>query len=378
MADPDFWLRTEIKFRRLQPPPPKPGEVQRASHNGLCAWWDPDGWHDGKAYRFFDDVNDTDSNKNIERMFWNVAESAGVELGYPGGEIAVFAWLDRLRLAGLYVTGGTSPGSRIIHRVCDASAEYCLKCETEAKAAARGARTQERYGGLERIAAKARDSFEEDSSDRPLGDNPFPQNHPAHAAFEEATWMAKTKIAPFKLEFLRTNFDTQTGFIQSLLTFRKRWFTATAFEATLIVGNEETAQWYEHWIDDHAKWLLEDTLSQARRKDPKANPAARPFFGADDLAGLESGLKLGLMSMVEHYKGVAAARVVEVIGLRNADRAAAASESEGVASGRVSASQDAPVDGAPFQRIEKEGSDHLPELPSKFQKAFEAAKPMRN
>jgi hypothetical protein len=133
----EFWRSTAVTFRRLQPPPPKPGEVQHASHNGLCAWWVPDGWHDGKAYRFFDDGHDIEANKNIERLFWNAAESAGVELGYPGGEVAVFAWLDRLRLEGLYVTGGTLPGSLIIHRVCDASAEYCVKCESDAKVTAR-------------------------------------------------------------------------------------------------------------------------------------------------------------------------------------------------------------------------------------------------
>jgi hypothetical protein len=87
-------------------------------------------------------------------------------------------------------------------------------------------------------------------------------------AFEEATWRAKNKIAPFKLELLRTNYKTKEEFIQSLLTFRKRWFSAAAFEATLIVGEEETARWYEHWIDALAKWLLEDTLNQLKAKDP--------------------------------------------------------------------------------------------------------------
>lgn len=136
MVDSKFWLRTEKKFRRLQVPPPQPGEVQQAWHNGLCAWWTPDGSPDRGTYDFFDDGYDIEANGNIQRMFQMVAESAGVELGYPDGEAAVFAWLDRLRLAGLYVKPFVE-GSQIIHRVCDASAEYCLKCETDVKAAAR-------------------------------------------------------------------------------------------------------------------------------------------------------------------------------------------------------------------------------------------------
>ena len=136
MADSKFWRRTGKKFRRLQAPPPHPGEVAHASHNGLCAWWMPDGWPDGNTYRLFNDGDDIEANRNIERLFKIVAESAEVELGHPGGEAAVFAWLDRLRLEGIYVAPFTA-GSQIIHRVCDASAEYCLKCETDAKAGAR-------------------------------------------------------------------------------------------------------------------------------------------------------------------------------------------------------------------------------------------------
>ena len=133
MATSKFWRRTAKRFRRLQAVPPQPGEVQRASHNGLCAWWRPGGWDDGKPYHFFDDGDDIEANSNIERLFKIVAESAGVELGHPGsGEAAVFAWLDHLRRAGIYVASSTE-GSWIIHRVCDASAEYCLKCETDVR-----------------------------------------------------------------------------------------------------------------------------------------------------------------------------------------------------------------------------------------------------
>src|SRR5258706_13344860 len=44
MADFSFWVQAAERFRRLQPPGPERGEPQRASHNGLCAWWNPEGW----------------------------------------------------------------------------------------------------------------------------------------------------------------------------------------------------------------------------------------------------------------------------------------------------------------------------------------------
>jgi len=158
------------------------------------------------------------------------------------------------------------------------------------------------------------------------------------------------------------------------LTFRKRWFSATAFEATLIVGNEETAQWYEQWIDDHAKLLLEDTLKQAKRKDPNADPAAPPFFSSDDLKHIERDLTLELLGMVTHYKGVAAKRVLEIIRLRNATDAAA-EESKGRPSDNVSPVEgNPPVSGTSLHGFEKEAPGPLPELPLKFQNAFEAAK----
>jgi len=137
MADPKFWRRAAAKFRRLQPRPPQRGEVHHASHNRLCAWWMPDGWSDGKLYHFFNDGDDSEANKNVQRLFMIAAESAEVELGHEGGDAAVFAWLDRLRLDGLY-TAPAANGSLIIHRVCDASAEHCLKCETDVKTGARG------------------------------------------------------------------------------------------------------------------------------------------------------------------------------------------------------------------------------------------------
>jgi len=226
MADFDFWHRAEIKFRRLQPPPPKPGEVHHASHNGLCAWWMPNGWDDGKSYHFFNDGDDGEANRNIERLFKIAAESAEVELGHQGGDSAVVAWLDRLRLEGLYVTNAAT-GSRIINRVCDASAEYCLKCETGAKAAAREARSHDGGGGLDGIAEKAIDPFEQDFDDRPLGDNPFPPDTSAYKAFEEATWEAKERIGLLRSKLL-TGHETVVEFVDATCRYWLAHFSAVA------------------------------------------------------------------------------------------------------------------------------------------------------
>jgi hypothetical protein len=140
MADSSFWVQAAERFRRLQPPGPERGEPQRASHNGLCAWWNPEEWDSGEPYKFFNDGHDLEANQNIERLFRITAESAAVEMGHAPGEAAVFAWLDRLRLSGLYVQAFVDD-TQIMHRICDTSAEYCVICEGEAKAAIRDAPT---------------------------------------------------------------------------------------------------------------------------------------------------------------------------------------------------------------------------------------------
>jgi hypothetical protein len=159
----------------------------------------------------------------------------------------------------------------------------------------------------------------------PLGVNPFPQGHPVSEVFIEATWKAKEQINRFQSELLQTPGSTPTEFLQSILTFRKRWFSVCAYEATNIVGNEATALWYERWIDEWAGLLIEDTLSGLRRRDPKANPGDSPFFSAKELESFENDLTLELMKMIAHYKGVASRRVQESFQLLKAKQAAAAS-----------------------------------------------------
>ena len=126
MADSEFWRRTEANFRKLQPPPPQPGEVQSDTHNGLCAVWTPDGWSSGDQWYL------TNAKEAVREYFMWAAESASVELGHPGGPSSLFYWLDLLRRDSpyyrLFGKGGQVPC------VCEASADYCLKLETNAKA----------------------------------------------------------------------------------------------------------------------------------------------------------------------------------------------------------------------------------------------------
>jgi len=129
MTDPEFWRRAEAKFRRLQPLPPQPGEVHHDSHNGLCAHWRGGKNPEGLPPWYF-----SNAGGGTKKLFRRTAERAAVELGRQGGPTGVFFWLDLLRLDGLFYEPQGDRG--YIYQVCNASAEYCLKCETEAKAAA--------------------------------------------------------------------------------------------------------------------------------------------------------------------------------------------------------------------------------------------------
>lgn len=268
----------------------------------------------------------------VAERFKSRAKYAAARRGFNGsGDDAVYYWLDAIR--------GYAPKShlRVVTRshgpdgaeevysvelldICGLSADYCWECEADEM----GSSAAHTNAGDPILM----DPFQEDASSRPLGDNPFPLDTAAWSAFEEATWKAKTTIAQFKVDFLRGNYPTKPEFIQGLLLFRKQWFTAAAFEATLIVGNEETAVWYEGWIDDRAKWLVDDTLAQLKIKDPNADPLAPPFFGPQELEFVEKDLTKELLQMISHYKGIAAARVVQVIVSRNAQASTASQQSE--------------------------------------------------
>ena len=169
--------------------------------------------------------------------------------------------------------------------------------------------------------------FQEDASASPLGDNPFPADHPAHAVFEEATWEAKKAINRSKLETLKTAKEPQADPVQSLLTFRMRYFSICANAAVLIVGNAETALAYERWIDAFAEFMLQETLEKGQLPDPLAAPGTSALFAPEILPKIQADLSLELVRVVAYYKEQAAGRVLRVI---QAQTTAAAVGSEGI------------------------------------------------
>ena len=216
-----------------------------------------------------------------------------------------------------------------IEHVFRASADLCLELRSKATAAS--------HRGLHADDAAPPDSSGPAELDAfPLGENPFPPQHPAKLAFQEATWKAKTKISEFKSEFLRKPGTTPTEFLAASLTYRRRWFSVCAHEATLVVGDEETAQWYERWIDATAAFLIVDTMASLRSRDEKANPDDGPYFASQQLESFERELTLELIRMVVHYKGVAASKVQSVIELRRTQQAATASALDGAYTRRKS------------------------------------------
>jgi hypothetical protein len=171
-------------------------------------------------------------------------------------------------------------------------------------------------GGSGQAAATILDPFQEDASARPLGDNPFPPEHAAYEAFEEATWKAKEALNGLRSELLETLAKPPFDFIQSLLTFRVREVSAYANAALLIVGNEQTAERYEHWIEDFARFVLDDTLKKGQVKNPQADSESPPLFTPELLPRITADLSLQLMRVVAYYKKQAANRVLQVMELR--------------------------------------------------------------
>jgi hypothetical protein len=160
------------------------------------------------------------------------------------------------------------------------------------------------------------EAFKEDASARPLGDNPFPADHPAHEAFEEGTWRAKEAINTLRSELLETLSKPSFDFIQAILTYRLAAFSACADCALLVVGNEITGAWYERWLDDSAKSCLSDTLQKGQLKDPNAPPGAPVLFAPELLPRITADLHFQLMRVVAHYKKQASNRVLQAMQSR--------------------------------------------------------------
>lgn len=138
------WRVLEARFRELQP---KQGDGLRANWISTAseapAWVESrprDHWH----------FSESEDSRTI-RIFTLLAERAAHYLGHHDGESALFFWLDLIKQntpSFELGTGSYSPhrehGLRLvsqlgmIRRVCEVSADYCMKLENEMSLAPEG------------------------------------------------------------------------------------------------------------------------------------------------------------------------------------------------------------------------------------------------
>jgi hypothetical protein len=143
--DTAFWGALEARFRALHEE-----QLQNRNKAGLHAVWRPDPG-DGDPWYLGGGPDD------IRTMFEWLAERAAVRLAQPGGRNAVFFWLDLLKresphyrpVNSSHVVKGkeTSWESGTIQLVCMASAEYCIKCETDELERKRRSRKKKAFVG---------------------------------------------------------------------------------------------------------------------------------------------------------------------------------------------------------------------------------------
>ena len=118
------WADLEAQFR----------ELQAEDTHGLIANWTSGTWTDTGEQWYLSGAQ----NKRLEARFEWTAERAALKLGHPGGPDAVYYWLDLLKGHSPNFRGGiqnttyengieTHNENGEIHRVCEASADYCLK-----------------------------------------------------------------------------------------------------------------------------------------------------------------------------------------------------------------------------------------------------------
>jgi hypothetical protein len=150
---------------------------------------------------------------------------------------------------------------------------------------------------------------------RPLGDNRFPSDHPAHEAFEKATWRAKQSINQLQSELPDPQSMTSTEAIRAALKFRMDCVSICASEALLIVGDEHTAHDYEHLVDDLLEFHLTDILSKSTLTNPENGSAGPLLLSAEDMKRLEGELRYELLRLAAAYKGKAASRVLLIMEL---------------------------------------------------------------
>lgn len=137
-VNPGVWRDIEGRFRAL-----------RKEHgDGLMANWISTSWNEhGEQWYLSGSTNDRE-----RELFTWLAERATVELGHPGGNTALASWLDLLKTespnfkTGTILTHRNSDGTTTeaqggtIHRLIEASADYCLRLETKGILKARSPR----------------------------------------------------------------------------------------------------------------------------------------------------------------------------------------------------------------------------------------------
>ena len=139
----NFWKDLANQFRDLQ-----------AEHDGeLRANWTPTTQVGESGRWYLSGTRGGNEGRRLRTQFEWLAEKAAVRLGHPGGPSALFFWLDLLKTESPYFRGGLVYGSRsgdgpvtettvgVIEQVCAASADYCLKCETQEMIKTRQIRT---------------------------------------------------------------------------------------------------------------------------------------------------------------------------------------------------------------------------------------------
>ena len=134
MSDSAFWPHLEAQFRSLQT---QGGSALRAN-------WLSTAWNEKGDHYYLSGTRGGKEGRRVHARYKWLAEKAAVRLGHRGGPSALFFWLDRLKSESPNFRGGitldyfptqdgppTHASGGVIEQVCEASADYCLKCEVE-------------------------------------------------------------------------------------------------------------------------------------------------------------------------------------------------------------------------------------------------------
>ena len=137
MADTTFWEKIATRFCALEPQKRVVGPAEL--DDPLQAHWISTSWNEAGDQWYISGGAD----KAVHKKFEWLAERAAAELGHAGGASAVAYWLELLRRdSPSYQEQGAGKTTKsdgsveecrigIIQRLCEAAADYCLRCETD-------------------------------------------------------------------------------------------------------------------------------------------------------------------------------------------------------------------------------------------------------